>query len=388
MAVRIASGLSTLPDPVEAAREAAEFAAQRLEGESAELAFVFASGSHLAAPEATIEGIQEALHPSVLLGCGAGGVLGAGRELEDETAVAVWAASFGGEGHIVPFHATLTAEEELARVDGLPPLDGARAALLLADPYTFPTDAVLSALAEQAPGVPVLGGISSARGATDSAVLILDDELREEGAVGVCLHDIELLPCVSQGAAPVGPEVTITAAEGNVIHQLAGRPALETVERIIANLSPRDRALVAGGLLIGMVVDGGKPDYEQGDFLVRGVVGADPDSGQVAVGAVVHEGQVVRLHARDARSADEDLRSALRLRMDALAGSGAAGSLVFSCNGRGSAMFGPCNHDAQAIEQELGGAPAAGFFAAGEIGPVGGRSFLHGFTATIAVFPN
>jgi small ligand-binding sensory domain FIST len=388
MAVRIASGVSTLPDPVEGALEASRLVAEGLGDEPAELAFVFASGSHLAAPEATIEGVRETLDPSVLAGCGAGGVLGSGRELEDTTAVAVWAGSFGGEGELIPFHATLTAEEGVARIDGLPALDSARAALLLADPYTFPTDAVLSALAEQAPGVPVLGGIASARGATDTAALILDDDVCEEGAVGVCLHGIELLPCVSQGAAPIGPEVTITAAKGNVILELAGRPALATVERIIAELPPRERALVAGGLLIGMVVDGGKPEYEQGDFLVRGVVGADQETGRLAVGALVREGQVIRLHARDAHSADEDLRRALRLRMDALAGSGAAGALVFSCNGRGSAMFGPCNHDARAIEQELAGAPAAGFFAAGEIGPVGGRSFLHGFTATVAVFPS
>jgi small ligand-binding sensory domain FIST len=386
MAVRIASGLSTLTEPVEAAHEAAASAARLLGGESPELAFVFPSGAHVAAPEAAIEGVREVLAPDVLAGCGAGGVLGSGRELEDTTAVAVWAGSFGGEGEVVPFHASLTAEGGVARVEGLPPLEGARAALLLADPYTFPTDAVLEAVAQQAPGVPVLGGIASARGAADTAALLLGDEVREGGAVGVCLRGIELLPCVSQGAAPVGPEVTITAAERNVIHELAGRPALEMVERIIAQLPPRERALVAGGLLIGVVVEGGKPEYEQGDFLVRGVVGADPESGQLAVGTLVREGQVIRLHARDARSADEDLRRALRLRRDALA-EGVAGALIFSCNGRGSAMFGPCNHDARAVEEELCGAPAAGFFAAGEIGPVGGRSFLHGFTATIAVFP-
>jgi small ligand-binding sensory domain FIST len=144
---------------------------------------------------------------------------------------------------------------------------------------------------------------------------------------------------------------------------------------------------VAGGLLIGIVIDGGKPEYEQGDFLVRGVLGADSDSGVVAVGAQVQPGQVIRLHARDARSADEDLRDALRLRMEAIAGARPAGALLFSCNGRGSAMFGACDHDAAAVRDELRGAPAAGFFAAGEIGPVGPRSFLHGFTATIAVFP-
>jgi small ligand-binding sensory domain FIST len=191
---------------------------------------------------------------------------------------------------------------------------------------------------------------------------------------------------VSQGAAPLGRELTITAAEANVIYELAGQPAITTIEQVIAGLSMHDRALIAGGLLLGVVIDGGKPEYEQGDFLVRGVLGADAETGAIVVGANVKTGQVVRLHARDARSADEDLRRALRLRAQAIGGQ-PAGALVFSCNGRGQQMFGTSDHDASLVAEELGGAPAAGFFAAGEIGPVGGRSFLHGFTATVAVFP-
>jgi len=243
------------------------------------------------------------------------------------------------------------------------------------------------ASATEAPGIPVLGGLASARGIEGSAALISGGQVVDEGAVGVLFRELELMPCVSQGAAPIGPEVTITAAEGHVIHELAGRPALEMVERLIAQLGPRERTLVAGGILIGIVVAAGKPEYEQGDFLVRGVIGADPQSGHLQVGAPVHPGQVIRLHARDARRADEDLQSALRLRKDALGPSGAAGALVFSCNGRGRAMFGPYNHDALAIERELDGAPAAGFFAAGEIGPVGGRSFLHGLHRNRRHFP-
>jgi small ligand-binding sensory domain FIST len=258
---------------------------------------------------------------------------------------------------------------------------------MIPDPYSFPTDALLSELATQAPGVPVLGGLESARTDDGTAALLFGDELRPDGAVGVSLEDIELLPCVSQGAAPVGPELTITAAEGNVIHELAGRPALETLQRVVAELSEHERALIGGGLLMGIVVDASKADYEQGDFLVRGIAGADPETGRVAVAAEVQEGEVIRLHARDASSAHEDLRRQLRLRMDAVGDSGPAGALVFSCNGRGTAMFGACDHDASTIAEELGGAPAAGFFAAGEIGPVGGRSFLHGFTATVGVFP-
>jgi small ligand-binding sensory domain FIST len=180
--------------------------------------------------------------------------------------------------------------------------------------------------------------------------------------------------------------VTITAAEGHVIHELAGQPALATVERIISELTARERAMIDGGVLLGIVVGAGKPEYEQGDFLVRAILGADPESGRIAVGASVEEGQVVRLHVRDARSADRDLTEALGVRVEAMAGRPPAGALVFSCNGRGQGMFGTPDHDALALERELRGAPTAGFFAAGEIGPVGGRSFLHGFTATVAVF--
>lgn len=386
MSVRIGTAVSTDADPLQAGAAAGEAAAQELDGAPADLALVFASGSHLVAPEAMLEGVQAALAPGALVGCGAGGVLGEGRELEQGTAVAVWAAALDG-GRATPFHATLVGDEPVYEVAGMPSLDGSSGVLLLTDPYSFPTDAVLDTIAEGAPGVPVLGGIASARTAAGDAALFFDDAVHDGGAVGVSLHGVEMLPCVSQGAAPVGRELTITAAEGNVIHELAGRPALETLQLIISELSPRERGLVAGGLLIGVVIDGGKPEYEQGDFLVRGVLGADSESGSLVVGTQVAPGQVVRLHARDARSADEDLRQALKLRVEALAGAPPAGALVFTCNGRGSAMFGIPDHDADAIARELRGAPALGFFAAGEIGPVGGRSFLHGFTATLAVFP-
>jgi small ligand-binding sensory domain FIST len=205
--------------------------------------------------------------------------------------------------------------------------------------------------------------------------------------VGLVFAGVEVMPCVSQGAAPVGPELTVTAAEGHVIRELAGRPALDMLREAIEGLDPHQQALVASGLLLGIVIDGGKPEYEHGDFLVRGVIGADPEAGTLTVGARVHPGTVVRLHARDAVSADRDLREALGLRREALGGGTPAGALVFTCNGRGEAMFGTPDHDAVTLEEELAGAPAAGFFAAGEIGPVGGDPFLHGFTATVAVFP-
>lgn len=382
--VRVGAGLATHGDPRLAAHEAASAAAAGLDGVP-DLAVVFASGAHVATPEVTLEAIQDVLGAGALIGCGAGGVLGRGREHENGTALAVWAATLDG-GSALAFHAHVDPDGEEVTLEDVPDLDGTSGIILLPDPYSFPTDAVLDELSHAAAGVPVLGGLSSARTLDGEAALFLGEEVHERGAVGVCLTGVEFLPCVSQGAAPLGREMTITAAEGHVIHELAGQPALQSVERIMSELTPRERAMLDGGLLLGIVVDSGKPEYEQGDFLVRAVLGADRESGGIAVGATVHEGQIVRLHARDARSADRDLTDALGVRVEAMAGRPPAGALVFSCNGRGQGMFGTPDHDALALERALEGAPTAGFFAAGEIGPVGGRSFLHGFTATVAVF--
>jgi small ligand-binding sensory domain FIST len=386
MGVHIGCGLSLSADPRDGAIEAAAAAGRGLRGSHADVAAVFCSGEHVVAPEATLEGVHEALEPDALIGCGAGGVLADGLEVEDGTAVAVWAADLRG-GSAESFWAESMEAAGGYAVSGLPDLDGAAAAVLLPDPTTFPTEGVLEELARQGPGVPILGGLASARGADGSVPLLRDGEVVVGGAVGLRLEGVEVLPCVAQGAQPVGPELTVTACEDNVIRELAGRPALEAIRHVLDNLRPRDRAMLGGGLLLGMVVSPGHPDYERGDFLVRGLLGADPDEGTLVVGARVEPGTVVRLHARDALSADRDLRDALELRRAALGGAPPAGALVFTCNGRGRGLFGAPHHDARAVGEQLGGAPAAGFFAAGEIGPVGGRPFVHGFTATVAVFP-
>jgi small ligand-binding sensory domain FIST len=385
MSVRIGTGLSTSPDPWTGAQAAAAMARDRLIGDPCDVCLVFASGAHLAAPEATLEIVADVLAPAQLAGCGAQGVLGDGLEVERGTGVSVWAASLGA-GTATAFHAAVE-EAKGTIMTGLPDLEGADGAILLADPFTFPADAVLHALAPRLPGVPLLGGLASARLADGSGALFLDGEVVPRGAIGVRFDGVALAPCVSQGAAPLGPELTITAAEGNLILELAGRPAYERLQEVAGALDDDEQVMLerSGGVLLGIVVEPNKPDYEPGDFLVRPLIGADPRTGAVAVGAIVRTGQVVRLHARDADSADEDLRLALDARARALA-TPPAGALVFACNGRGRALFGEPDHDAVTVASALAGAPTAGFFAAGEIGPVGHESFLHGFTATVALF--
>jgi small ligand-binding sensory domain FIST len=391
-AVQVSVGASESFDTVAAAAEAADRARAGLEA-SCDLAFVFASGHHLGMAKWLLSEVHERLEPRALLGCGAGGTVAGGHELEDTPGIAVWAASLPA-AELETMHLTAERDAEGFRLLGLPEsltatADGPAAAdeslIALCDPFSFPPEELLAQIDRSRPHVPVLGGLASASFA-GGTILLQDGELHTAGAVAVRMRGLEMLPCVSQGAGPVGPEMTITSAEANVIGELAGKPAMERLGEVIAALPESERSLASSGVLIGLVIDENRPEYDRGDFLVRPIIGADRDSGAIAIGEQVRVGQTVRLQVRDAASADEDLREALRAQARALGADGAAGALLFTCNGRGSHMFEVPDHDAGAIEDALA-APTAGFFCAGEIGPVGGRNFLHGFTATMAVFP-
>jgi small ligand-binding sensory domain FIST len=380
----IATGLVASDAGVDAFAEAASRAQLGLGGAPADLVAVFAASSNLDSIEDGLAAVEARLGSRALMGCGAQGVLGDGREVE-EGGVVVWAASLGG-GDVQSFHLepVATGEDGLV-IAGLPELDDADAVFMLADPYSFPVEPLLAQLGEDFPGLPIIGGLASARG-PDGSVLLYDDAVVDSGAVGAVLRGVDVRACVSQGARPIGPEMVITAADGNVVHELASRPALVRLREAIGELDTEERMLAANGLLLGIVIDENRPEYERGDFLVRGLVDVDEQTGAVTVGDLVRVGQTARLQVRDGASADEDLRDVLMRQLRELPAP-PAGALMFTCNGRGVAMFGSPDHDATALEDAFGRVPAAGFFCAGEIGPVGQRNFLHGFTATMAVFP-
>jgi small ligand-binding sensory domain FIST len=379
---RIGAGLSTSSATSRAAAEAAREAAAGLGGRETDLAFLFLSPAHLDAAAEAAAAVAGELDPRTLLGCVADGVLARESELEEGPAVAVWAGSLPG-AKVDAFHATALETEDGLTVAGFPAVDDPALVALLVDPFTFPISALLQRLNEEHPGLPLVGGIASGGGRPGSQALILGEEVLDEGAVGVTIDGVAVRTVVSQGCAPFGREAVITRAEGNVIHELAGERALDRLRDDIVALPPGEQAQVAQGLLVGLVIDENKSEYTRGDYLMRGLLGGDEEDGSIAVGEQVRVGQTLRFHFRDATSADEDLREALER---GLGGSPAAGALLFSCNGRGTNMFPQPDHDARAVSEALGGPAVAGFFCGGEIGPVGGRAFLHGFTATLAVF--
>jgi small ligand-binding sensory domain FIST len=252
---------------------------------------------------------------------------------------------------------------------------------LVADPFTFPVEAFIDSVGSAYPGLPVIGGMASAARGPGGNRLVLDGSIRMGGAVGALLGPgVELASIVSQGCRPVGHPLAVTRAEGNVVYELGGQPALERlIELARRELAERDVAVInEGGLHLGRVIDEHKAEFGRGDFLVRNVIGADREAGAIAVNDMVELGTTVQFHLRDAVAADEDLRALLE-------GRHADAALMFTCNGRGTRLFGSPHHDASTLADIVGEIPMAGFFAAGELGPVGGQNFLHGFTASIAL---
>jgi small ligand-binding sensory domain FIST len=383
LACRIGAGLSTSESAWEAAREAArEARGGALGGAEVDLAFVFLSPAHLVEAEAAAEAVREELAPRHLLGCVAEGVVARDRELEDGPAVAVWASALPG-AEIECFHVAAVQTDGGIAVAGFPELDDPGLVTLLVDPFTFPAGPFLTRLNEAHERIPLVGGIAAGGGRPGAQALILEDAVHAEGAVGAVVSGLPVLTVVSQGCRPIGREAVITRCEGNVVYELAGEPALERLRREIAALSSEEQALAARGLLAGLVIDENRPQYDTGDFLMRGLLGADEATGALALGETVRVGQTLRFFVRDATSADADLRQALA---DAPRRARPAGALLFTCNGRGTNMFPEPDHDARVVTEMLGTRALAGFFCGGEIGPVGGKAFLHGFTATLAVF--
>ncbi|HLN65884.1 MAG TPA: FIST N-terminal domain-containing protein [Streptosporangiaceae bacterium] len=374
-------------DPGVAATRAVAQAREALGDAPASLAVLFASAHFLGSAEALVAAVAEQTGALPLIGCVGEAVAGGAREVESEPAVSLWLGA--GLGPVESFAMDFVRTSSGGAYGGYQfPPEAAGVHLMICDPFTFPADGLLAHLNEQRPGAVVMGGMASAALPSRQSRLFLNDRVLYRGAVGVHLPRAEVHPLVAQGCRPVGDAYIITGAEGNVIGELGGRPPLTRLREMAAALPARDQDLLAGGVLLGVVIDEYRAEPVQGDFLVRGVIGADPDSGAIAVGDEIQVGRTVQFHVRDAASADEDLRRALARESAALGGRRPAGALLFTCNGRGSRMFAEPDHDAGLIATMLGDIPVAGFFCAGELGPVGGQNFLHTFTASIALFPD
>lgn len=385
--LRFASALTRQRTAPAAADELVRAIREQLGSAPINVAFLFISIQHADQADALAQALRKALDPATFVGCTGEGVIATGQELETGPAASLWAAHLPG---VVaqPLRLSFSSVHDQFSLRDWPEIDvdgdTPSSMLLFADPFSTPMQDVLAVLEERYPGTRALGGLAGGGQDLGENRLFLDGEVYTDGLVGVSLSGhLAVHSVISQGCRPIGERFIVTKSEHNVIHELGGRPALQCLQMVFGQLSSEERSQAQRALHIGSAMDEQRSHFTRGDFLIRNLLGADQQTEAIVIGDVVQEGQTVQFQVRDAQSADEDLRVLLAASHP---GALPRGALLFSCCGRGKGLFGVPNHDAALLGEQLGAIPVAGFFAQGEVGPVGGRNFLHGYTASIAIF--
>ena len=350
--------------------------------EPPDLLLVFVDSRFAAHYEEIITNLRGHSGARHLIGASGQSVIGSALEAEEGSAIAVLGLSMP-DAEFTP----LAIDPQDIPDDLFAPIQGGPDVwFMFSNPFTIVTDQLVSHLQQLRPDIVLLGGMASSHLEREGCVVFVDEQVLPRGAAMLGLSGVNVHPVVAQGAEPLGQPWIVTECEANVVRALGSRPALEVLQETLQELDDATRERALRNLLVGLAMDEYQESHERGDFLIRNVMGADRDSGVVAINAVPRVGQTFQFQFRDAQAADDDLRSRLSaLKDDLQPDEEVLGALLCSCNGRGRGLFGEPDHDATALLEAFGPVPTAGFFCNGEIGPVGGENYLHGFTASIAV---
>jgi small ligand-binding sensory domain FIST len=350
-------------------------------------AFVFCSADYRAQLGEFLEVLQVHGHIPLIVGCSGAGLVGTGKEAEAASGFSLLALRLP-DTQLVPFAfsgSTAPAWDDAGAWRAAAGVENVDAWLLLADPTTVAPEPWLAAWSNAFPGTPCFGGLASGGRSGDDMFVFRDRELLDGGGVALGFRGgVKIQTLVSQGCRPIGEALPVTAADENIIQTLGSRPAWRILDDAFQSLTQEEKAAAKGNLFAGLAMTEYREEFHRGDFLIRNILGADQESGAVAIGAFPRVGQTVQYQLRDANAADEDLTHLAGALRDG--GVKPFASLLFSCGGRGRGLFGVPNHDAGVIADVFGPHPSAGFFCNGEIGPVGGRNFVHGYTASAALF--
>ncbi|MBD2015255.1 FIST C-terminal domain-containing protein [Microcoleus sp. FACHB-53] len=406
--IQWANALSTCPSLEAAIAEVVDRVQKSLTA-TPDLGLVFISSAYASEYSRLMPLLREQLSVPVIIGCGGSGIIGMNsqgetQEIEGEPALSLSLAHLP-DVQVQAFHIP---------GDGLPDLDSPPNTwvdligvapqeephfILLADPFSAIND-LLQGLDFAYPGSSKVGGMTSAGAMGVQSALFCNYKLYREGTVGVALSgNIVLETIVAQGCRPIGQTYQVTACERNIVLELAtqdnvektsseieSRRPLEVLRDLLQSLSEEDRQLAQHSLFVGVARDEFKQQLGHGDFLIRNLLGVDPRVGAIAIGDRVRPGQRIQFHLRDARTSEEDLELLLhRYQKDTSVTSEAAGALMFSCLGRGKGLYGKPDFDSQLFGRYLSNIQLSGFFCNGEIGPVGGSTFLHGYTSVFGI---
>ena len=406
MAVKVgmkwSSAIGTDSDTDKALEEALGQITSELRGEQPDVMFLFISPHHRPNYARAGAAVVKRLNPKHMLGCSGGGIIGAGKELEHKPAISITAAVLP-DVKVTSFHLD---DDSLPGPDDAPgrweEAVGVHAAdnpkfVVVADPFSMTrAEDMLRGFDYAFPKSVKIGGLASGSNGPGQNALYLDHAFRRAGAVGLAFSGALVVDTlVAQGCRPIGKPMRVTRCSKNLLIELDKKPALAALSELFETASEREQELIRTSLFLGIVMDPFKAGEPQpGDFLIRNLMGLDSQRGVLAIGTMLDEGQTVQFHLREASAASADLEAVLwrygTERMNAMKGESLPapprGALLFSCLGRGENLYGKPDHDSLAFASKFVDVPLGGFFCNGEIGPVGGTTYLHGFTSCFGIF--
>jgi len=363
----------------------------RLHAQEVSLGLVFMSPKFFPHAQQVLEILRVHAQIPLLAGCSSSGVIAGAEEIESAGGLVLSLYSLpGAKLKVVRF----TQEQVEAATDknywpvetGIAP-GNVNGWLAFIDPFHMDAEAWLRSWNENYSSSPVYGGLASGNFPEPLTQIYLDGEVLEEGGVAIAVGgEVALSGVVAQGCTPIGETWTLTRVEQNLIRHIGNRPAYAVLAETVNQLSPAEQQQARGNLFIGLVVNEYLEDFHRGDFLVRTLIGGDPNSGVLAVGALPRAGQTIQFQRRDPASASQDMNDLLENAQKNLAGTTIYGGCLFCCTGRGKNLFGRTSHDAGLVQDHFGPLGLAGFFCNGEIGPIGEKNFLHSHTAALALF--
>lgn len=362
----------------------------QLEGTAPSLVTLFVGSTHERDYVRLHRMLREKYPSAALVGCSAGGTIGAGRELEEGAGLSV-SAAYLPDVEVRPFHLE-PDRVPVPEASGLwrevlgTPSDVDPTIIVFPEPYTSPIVPLLEGLDRTFDGGTIVGGVASGMQEAGGGALFAGDDVHGTGTAGVVLWgDLQVDTIVSQGCRPIGAPMFVTRGHDNLITGLDGQSPASVLQRLYDSLSSEDQARLRQSLFVGMVMDDDLEVYEQGDFLIRNILGLDGDNGALAVAADVRPNTVIQFHLRDAETSAHDLQTLLEARHDAGMPT-PSGALMFSCLGRGRGLYGKPNFDSSIVRGIYPDLPIGGFFCNGEIGPVQGITYQHGYTTVLALF--
>jgi len=363
----------------------------RLKAPHVDLALLFMSPQLFASAPQLLELFRVHAQAPLLAGCSSGSLIAGCEEIEDNAGLVLGLYSLPG----ATLKAVRFTQQQLDESSGpaywhheteVTP-EQTNGWLCFVDPFHIEADAWLRAWNEAYAPRPILGGLASGDGSSQRTQLYLNGEVYEEGGVAISVGgQVALASVISQGCTPIGETWTITRAERNLIHEIGNRPAYEVLAETFSSLTADQQKQAQGNLFVGLVMNEYREEYHRGDFLIRNLLAVDPSTGTIAIGAYPRPGQTMQFQCRLALAGTEDITALLQRAGKQLAGHRLYGGCLCSCNGRGRRLFGEPSHDARRVQEQLGPLGLAGFFCNGELGPVGEKNFLHGYTASLALF--